>query len=164
MLRAPRIKAFTSEHNANEVQNNTTVNVSYASVMDPIPKVSSYHEREIKIETNSKTERVLKLMLDAYRDNPLHVNDYIVLQDKKLAELVKELTEADEVQLQISADIACCGSASNIIYLDGIAVKKNDKLTDFKIGYNEEYTFLNSYRISSDFILNTNDGSARSTA
>ena len=38
MLRAPHIKAFTKEKNTNEVMNNTTVNVSYAGVMDPIPE------------------------------------------------------------------------------------------------------------------------------
>ena len=156
MLRAPHIKAFTSEKNSTEVQNNTTVNVSYAGVMDPIqqPKIAT---REVVIEQNTQTERILKLMLEAYKNNPLHINDYIVLSGEKLAELVRELTNANEVQLQISADIACCGSASKSQYLDGIVVKKDDKLTDFKIGYNEEWNFLNSYRISTDFIITPND-------
>ena len=155
MLRAPHIKAFTSEKNSTEVQNNTTVNVSYAGVMDPIqPKIAT---REVVIEQNTQTERILKLMLEAYKNNPLHINDYIVLSGEKLAELVRELTNANEVQLQISADITCCGSASKSQYLDGIVVKKDDKLTDFKIGYNEEWNFLNGYRISTDFIITPND-------
>ena len=155
MLRAPHIKAFTKEKNTNEVMNNTTVNVSYAGVMDPIqePKIAT---REVVLEQNTRTERILKLMLEAYKDNPLHINDYIVL-----AELVRELTDANEVQLQISADIACCGSASKSQYLDGIVIKKDDKLTDFKIGYNEEWNFLNGYRISTDFIITGNDSAGQ---
>ena len=151
MLRAPRIKAFTNEKNDNDIQAIQTVNVSYAGVIDPIPPKQV--EREVVVEQNTKTERMLKMMLEAYKNNPLHINDYIVLSDVGLADLVRELTEADEVQLQISSDIACCGGASKTQFLDGIVVKKGDKLTDFKIGYNEEYNFLDSYRISTDFIM-----------
>ena len=165
MLRAPRIKAFTTEKNKTEVQNNTTVNVSYPGVIDPIPEMKTVatepmpeeKTREVVIEQNTRTEKILKLMLEAYKSNPLHINDYIVLEADKLAELIQELTEADEIQLQISADITCCGSASRTQYLDGIVVKKGDKLTDFKIGFNEEWNFLNNYRISTDFIINSND-------
>ena len=156
MLRAPRIKAFTNERNSSEVQTIQTVNVSYAGVMDPIQEVKPA-EREVVIEQNTKTEKILKMMLEAYKNNPLHINDYIVLSDVSLADLVRELTDADEVQLQISSDISCCGAASRSQYLDGIVVKKKDKITDFKIGFNEEYNFLNSYRISTDFIITPND-------
>ena len=157
MLRAPHIKAFTSEKNSSEVQAIQTVNVSYAGVMDPIPEVKPVQQRDIVLEQNTKTEKILKMMLEAYKNNPLHINDYIVLSDIALANLVKELTDADEIELLISSDISCCGSASRSQYLDGIVVKKNDKKVDFKIGYNEEYNFLNSYRISTDFIINQND-------
>lgn len=163
MLRAPRIKAFTTEKNKTEVQNNTTVNVSYPGVIDPIPEMKTVETeplpepktREIELDQNTRTERILKMMLEAYKNNPLHINDFIVLEEEALANLVQELTEADEVQLQISADITCCGSASRTQYLDGIVVKKSDKLTDFKIGFNEEWNFLNNYRISTDFIINS---------
>ena len=70
--------------------------------------------------------------------------------------LVMELTEADKVELSISADIACCGPISKITYLEGIVVTKNDSSKDFKIGYNEEYRFLDGYRISADFVVKAN--------
>ena len=159
MLRAPHIKAFTNE-NSSEVQTIQTVNVNYAGVMDPIPEVKPVQQRDIVLEQNTKTEKILKMMLEAYKNNPLHINDYIVLTDKTLADLVRELTDALEVQLQISADIKCCGNAARTQYLDGIVVKKNDKITDFKIGFNEEYNFLNDYRISTDFIITPNDSAA----
>ena len=157
MLRAPHIKAFTNERNSSEVQTIQTVNVSYTGVMDHIPEVKPVQQRDIVLEQNTKTEKILKMMLEAYKNNPLHINDYIVLSDIALANLVKELTDADEIELLISSDISCCGLASRSQYLDGIVVKKNDKRVDFKIGYNEEYNFLNSYRISTDFIINQND-------
>ena len=157
MLRAPHIKAFTNERNSSEVQTIQTVNVSYAGVMDPIPEAKPVQQRDIVLEQNTKTEKILKMMLEAYKNNPLHINDYIVLSDIALANLIKELTDADEIELLISSDISCCGYASRSQYLDGIVVKKNDKRVDFKIGYNEEYNFLNSYRISTDFIINQND-------
>ena len=105
------------------------------------------------MEQNTKTEKILKMLLDAYKNNPLHINDYIVLDDVSLANLVQELTEADEVRLQLSNDISCCGRTSKCYYLDGIVVKKGSHLSDFKIGYNEEYNFLNDYRVSCDFII-----------
>ena len=158
MLRAPHIKAFTNEKTTSEINN--IVNVSYGApektvyekateTIDPIPTAT----RDIEIEQNTKSEKILKLMLEAYRDNPLHVNDYIVLTEEKLVALVMELTSADKVELSISADIACCGPISKITYLEGIIVTKNESSKDFKIGYNEEYRFLESYRISSDFVV-----------
>ena len=162
MLRAPHIKAFTNEKNASEINN--IVNVSYGTpektvyeqpykdVVDPIQEKT----REITIEQNTKSEKILKLMLEAYKNNPLHVNDYIVLTEEKLVALVMELTGAQKVELSISADIACCGPISKITYLEGIIVTKNESSKDFKIGYNEEYRFLESYRISSDFVVKSN--------
>ena len=159
MLRAPHIKAFTNEKNASEINN--IVNVHYgiaeeskSSTVDPIPTVAT---RDIVIEQNTHSEKVLKMMLEAYKNNPLHVNDYIVLTEDKLVELVMELTQADKVELSISADITCCGPISKITYLDGIVVTKNDTAKDFKIGYNEEYRFLDSYRISPDFVVKTKE-------
>ena len=92
-------------------------------------------------------------MLEAYKNNPLHINDYIVLTEEKLVELVVELTSAQKVELSISADIACCGPISKITYLEGIIVTKDEASKDFKIGYNEEYRFLDSYRIATDFVV-----------
>ena len=161
MLRAPHIKAFTNEKTCSEINN--IVNVSYGTpektvyekateTIDPIPTAT----RDIEIEQNTKSEKILKMMLEAYKDNPLHVNDYIVLTEEKLVALVMELTSADKVELSISADIACCGPISKITYLDGIIITKDDSSKDFKIGYNEEYRFLESYRISSDFVVKSN--------
>ena len=161
MLRAPHIKAFTNEKTTSEINN--IVNVSYGApektvyekateTIDPIPTAT----RDIEIEQNTKSEKILKLMLEAYRDNPLHVNDYIVLTEEKLVALVMELTGASKVELSISADIACCGPISKITYLDGIIITKDDSSKDFKIGYNEEYRFLEGYRISSDFVVKAN--------
>ena len=155
MLRAPHIKAFTNEKNASEINN--IVNVSYGTpektvyeqVVDPIQEKT----REVTIEQNTKSEKILKLMLEAYKNNPLHINDYIVLTEEKLVELVMELTSAQKVELSISADIACCGPISKITYLEGIIVTKDDAAKDFKIGYNEEYRFLDSYRIATDFVV-----------
>ena len=170
MLRAPHIKAFTNEKNVSEINN--IVNVSYGSVSDqPYKELSvsknsqgcygesqddsaGYNKtRDIEIEQNTKSEKILKLMLEAYKNNPLHINDYIVLTEEKLVELVMELTSAQKVELSISADIACCGPISKITYLEGIIVTKDDSAKDFKIGYNEEYRFLDSYRIATDFVV-----------
>ena len=157
MLRAPHIKAFTNEKTTSEINN--IVNVSYGPPEEKTVYEKAAEEsvtRDVTIDQNTKSERILKLMLEAYRDNPLHVNDYIVLTEEKLVALVMELTSADKVELSISADIACCGPISKITYLEGIIVTKNDSSKDFKIGYNEEYRFLESYRISSDFVVKAN--------
>ena len=162
MLRAPHIKAFTNEKNASEINN--IVNVSYGPPEKTVYEEAAYKDdsavtmktREVTIEQNTKSEKILKIMLEAYKNNSLHINDYIVLTEEKWVALVMELTSADKVELSISADIACCGPISKITYLEGIIVSKNDSSKDFKIGYNEEYRFLDGYRISCDFVVKAN--------
>ena len=168
MLRAPHVRAFTKEQNRLESYNTTTVNVAYPMPMstpqpiDPIPPKSieptpqpmfGVQTRDIVLEQNTKTEKILRMLIEAYRNNPLHIKDFIILSDVTLANLIQELTDADEVRLQVSCDIRCCGNAAKSQFLDGIVVKKQDRISDFKIGYNEEYNFLTGYGVSCDFII-----------
>ena len=71
MLRAPHIKAFTNEKNASEINN--IVNVSYGTHEKKVYEqdVDPIHEktRDIEIEQNTKSEKILKLMLEAYKNN-----------------------------------------------------------------------------------------------
>ena len=176
MLRAPHVRAFTKEQNRLVSYNTTTVNVAYPMPMstpqpidpiptqpiDPIPPKSiestpqpmfGVQTRDIVLEQNTKTEKILRMLIEAYRNNPLHIKDFIILSDVTLANLIQELTDADEVRLQVSCDIRCCGNAAKSQFLDGIVVKKQDRISDFKIGYNEEYNFLTGYGVSCDFII-----------
>ena len=159
------MRAFTKEQNRLESYNTTTVNVAYPMPMstpqpiDPIPTQPIDPIPPKSIEPTPQpmfgvqTEKILRMLIEAYRNNPLHIKDFIILSDVTLANLIQELTDADEVRLQVSCDIRCCGNAAKSQFLDGIVVKKQDRISDFKIGYNEEYNFLTGYGVSCDFII-----------
>ena len=55
--------------------------------------------------------KALSIIVDIYRSNPLIINKYLIAEEETLAELVKLLTNASEVSIEL-ADIECsCVSA-----------------------------------------------------
>ena len=89
--RVPSIKVLTSEKNIPTATAQATVNIvpdTNVKYVDDIAIVTPT-EREIK-EDNEKN--VYKLMLEAYINNPVKINDYVIMKGEDLCNLVKELT------------------------------------------------------------------------
>ena len=95
----------------------------------------------------------LESVLNAYMDNPLYINQKVLMKTANLANLVKELCDADEVNIEIGKDIECCGRPTKYNTIENIVVVKNNERTDFKVSHNEWYRKLKDYRISLNFTI-----------
>ena len=100
---------------------------------------------------NEKIIKALSLIIDIMYNNPLYINRFIVAQLSCLQELVKILTDADEVEITLqdpTCDCGCCGSNDKIATIDSIYVKKNNSVVEFKYYYAEAKQILESNHIS----------------
>ena len=101
--------------------------------------------------TESINETFYRTLLEAYMNNPLYVNQYIVMKASVLAELIKVMTSAEEVEITHSCDITCCSRATPYNLIDSIVVIKNKIRNDLEITYNDVYRKLKDYRVSLKF-------------
>ena len=108
------------------------------------------YEDGIKVVQSTKKEKnVYKIILDAIKNNPMKVNDSIVLTGNDLCALIKELTGAREIEIQADMEITCCGKSGDYNYIDSIVcIDTDDARKDFQIAYNKEYRLLQDYKIS----------------
>lgn len=100
---------------------------------------------------NEKVIRALSLIIDILYNNPLYINRYIVAEASCLKELVKILTDADDVDITIqdpACECGCTGSSSKVATIDSIYVKKNNNVVEFKYAYAEAKQILESNHIS----------------
>ena len=100
---------------------------------------------------NEKIIKALSLIIDIMYNNPLYINRFIVAQLSCLQELVKILTDADEVEITLqdpTCDCGCCGNNDKIATIDSIYVKKNNSVVEFKYYYAEAKQILESNHIS----------------
>ena len=100
---------------------------------------------------NEKVIRALSLIIDILYNNPLYINRYIVAEASCLKELVKILTDADDVDITIqdpACECGCTGSSSKVATIDSIYVKKNNNVVEFKYAYAEAKHILESNHIS----------------
>ena len=104
-------------------------------------------------EEETTNETFYRTLLEAYMDNPLYVNQYIVMKASVLAELIKVMTSADEVEITHSCDITCCSRATPYNVIDSIVVIKNKIRNDLEITYNDVYRKLKDYRVSLKFTV-----------
>ena len=80
----------------------------------------TYTEEDIK--EYEKTIEALKIIISMLKSNPIKVNDLILVDDEKLAQLIKLLTNADEVSID-AEDLGqgCCSKHTyrkvNAIYI-----------------------------------------------
>ena len=92
-------------------------------------------------------------VLNAYMNNPIYINQKVLMKTSNLANLVKELCDADEVNIELGCDISCCGKPTQYNTVENIVVVKNKERTDFKVSHNEWYRKLKDYRISLNFTI-----------
>ena len=122
---------------------------------NPYEGVTIVNPSETKTETNSETKSEIfyRTLLEAYMNNPLYVNSYIVMKASVLAELIKVMTDAEEVEITHSCDITCCSRATPYNLIDSIVVIKNKIRNDLEITYNDVYRKLKDYRVSLKFTI-----------
>ena len=153
--RLPSIKVLTTEKNNPYASASTTVNIV------PDTKVK-YVEGDIAVVepnmpppvqnrgiTPENEVNVYKLLLDAYVNNPLRLNDYVIMAGDELCQLIKELTGARTVEIETEVDVKCCGRASKFNTIKNIVcINEDGTRLDFEIEYNKDFRILQDYRIS----------------
>jgi hypothetical protein len=115
--------------------------------IEPKYETSPYSDLKTRDLPNNEVQ-VLELILKAYMSNPFIMNQFVIMTTSNLAYLIKSMTYADNVEVQVGYDVTCCGQATNYNIVDAIIVVKNEQRTDFQVAYNELYRKLNDYRIS----------------
>lgn len=164
-----KARVFTTEKQKvnNNIEQRVVVNLTPESNNNQIPvtREVSYPPEEsdnpyegvtiVKPESNNNTESInetfYRTLLEAYMNNPLYVNQYIVMKASVLAELIKVMTSAEEVEITHSCDITCCSRATPYNLIDSIVVIKNKVRNDLEITYNDVYRKLKDYRVSLKF-------------
>lgn len=161
-----KARVFTTEKQKvnNNIEQRVVVNLT-PEANKPITREVSYPPEEsdnpyegitiVKPNNESNTESInetfYRTLLEAYMNNPLYVNQYIVMKASVLAELIKVMTSAEEVEITHSCDITCCSRATPYNLIDSIVVIKNKIRNDLEITYNDVYRKLKDYRVSLKF-------------
>ena len=111
-------------------------------------------QKDLQIADLEDKNKFLQLLLRIYQNNPLYVNSIVVCQSQDFMDLVKLLTKCDKVDLILNEDLACggCGTDSKLIYVSRILITKNNETKEMKYGYNEAYSKLISFNISTKIV------------
>lgn len=142
---SPQIKFFSPETNTTQATANATINI----ISDDVKYGDNIKVVETREITPENEKNVYKLLLDAYRDNPLKVNECVVMKGDDLCELIKQLTEAESVEIEADVDISCCGKDNKYNVIKNIiCIDKSGTRLDFEVGYNKDYRLLQDYKIS----------------
>ena len=100
--------------------------------------------------------QALSIMLNLVEHNPLIVNKYIVAPTNILEQLIKLLTSADDVQINLAldGDVGCSCGAVKFYPVDKIYVIKNGETSILKYAYPEAIKLLDDHRISIKLVAN----------
>ena len=142
----------------------------FAPSQSTVPNINPCQSRDIDLSNNAlqqdimqKTMQIadledknkfLQLLLRIYQNNPLYINSLVVCQSQDFMDLVKLLTKCDKVDLILNEDLACggCGTDSKLIYVSRILITKNNETKEMKYAYNEAYSKLISFNISTKIV------------
>ena len=137
----------------------------FAPSQSTVPNVNNYQSRDININQDilqkdlqiadlEDKNKFLQLLLRIYQNNPLYINSIVVCQSQDFMDLVKLLTKCDKVDLILNEDLACggCGTDSKLIYVSRILITKNNETKEMKYAYNEAYSKLISFNISTKIV------------
>ena len=148
------------EHESNFVCQNRDIDLSKGCYN--IPESSSTNnalqqdimQKTMQIADLEDKNKFLQLLLRIYQNNPLYVNSLVVCQSQDFMDLVKLLTKCDKVDLILNEDLACggCGTDSKLIYVSRILITKNNETKEMKYAYNEAYSKLISFNISTKIV------------
>ena len=111
-------------------------------------------QKDLQIADLEDKNKFLQLLLRIYQNNPLYINSIVVCQSQDFMDLVKLLTKCDKVDLILNEDLACggCTTDSKLIYVSRILITKGDETKEMKYGYNEAYSKLISFNISTKIV------------
>ena len=100
------------------------------------------------LSCKDKYIQALHIILNIVRNNPLIVKNFVIPNGDDLNNLVRLLTNADEVEITLNYDVdcGCCGD-NKIVFVDKIYVRKQNDLYIFKQSFPEAVKIFDDHKI-----------------
>ena len=131
----PRVYASPTEEETEEVQE-TTVN----------------YENAEQLTRMSNEIQALKLIIGILQDNPFYVNKFVVADDTVLMEVIKLLTNADDIVMDAEDILEGCVSKKKYRKVNAIYVVKDGETKNLKYSYSNIVQELTELHISFKFV------------
>lgn len=114
--------------------------------------LQSYVER---VTTLSDSVEFLKLIIQAYRDNAIYFNKYIVLTESDLKNLINSLVHADRIDITYDPDFpGCCSTTSKkLSKIENIMIHTDTTSSNFKYSHSDAYGLIQAYTISLKYVI-----------
>ena len=115
--------------------------------------MSTIDELKTIISNNETAVKALIMIIDIMQSNPLVINKLIVAYAQPFKELVKVLTNAEDVDIQYVEDVGCFASSKYKV-VDDIYIIKDGDAQSLKYGYPDVLRLFDRFRISVKMIAN----------
>ena len=114
--------------------------------------LQSYVER---VTTLTDSVEFLKLIVQAYRDNAIYFNKYIVLTESDLKNLINSLVHADRIDITYDPDFpGCCStSTKKLSKIENIMIHTDTTSSNFKYSHSDAYGLIQAYTISLKYVI-----------
>ena len=114
--------------------------------------LQSYVER---VTTLTDSVEFLKLIIQAYRDNAIYFNKYIVLTESDLKNLINSLVHADRIDITYDPDFpGCCStSTKKLSKIENIMIHTDTTSSNFKYSHSAAYGLIQAYTISLKYVI-----------
>ena len=113
--------------------------------------IKQIEELEALLNNSESVAKALIMIIDIMQSNPLIINKLIVSYEQPFKNLVKTLTNADDVDLQFVEDVGCFASKKYKI-IDDVYVIKAGETQSLKYGYPEVIRLFDRFNISTKMI------------
>ena len=115
----------------------------------------SYNDKTKYSDADDKLASInfLKLIIKAYKNNPVKYNGYIICSIPDLEELIKDLTSCDNCEIDTGEiNTGCCGASLQIVPITKIWVRNGETSEIFKYKYSALISTFEQYNISLKFV------------
>lgn len=122
----------------------------YASNLSPAAEDRIEDVKEL-VATSERTCEALSMMVDIVYSNPLIINKFVVTDAASLKELIKLLTNSDDVVVFIE-DPECTCLKNSFLKVSKIHVTKDSVTNEFKYSYPKAKHILDEHHISVKYV------------
>ena len=117
------------------------------SNMDDVRK--QFYELQQIIRQKENIAMALSIILNLIENNPLIINKLVIPTEECLLELLKLLTDADEIQItKLDCDIGCSCKAPSTSIINKIYITKNGQTNILKYSYPDVIKIFDTHNIS----------------
>ena len=140
--------------NINKEQNVEEQDITATIQLEDNPKTPNDERLEALIKSRDNVINAYSLLLTIAENNPLIINKFIVAKASELGQLIKLLTEADDVQINFNLDVDCsCVGSSHYSEVDKIYIIKGSQALNFKYSYPNANKILDDHRVSVKYVI-----------